>query len=446
MAVTSQPLPGMADLFGLPLRKRRYLGQAFAAVVERAGYEQLTVPLIERAASFSEEIVGDSPWPEWDQRGCFYLSVRDYGADYEQVVSETPAVMIPEGTISVSRWLGGLLDQPETVVLPLKVWYELPCLRNELLDTLSDTKRREFTQFGLEVLGAANPAADTEVLWLVQDLLGAVGVDPPGLRMRLSDVRVFNQMVEESEIPQPDRIALKEAMDGVAECRAGKRPERLPALLGAAEDVLTRQQLQPGAREAWRAVLDHTAGRVTPELRSALGAANHDALDYLDEMQQELTGVDLEAVVDLCVVRSHEYYTGLSFELDIVTAAATYVEVAGGGRYDKLVGNFTQAVAGGVVPCTGFAFGVERVAAVLDALDLFSGPITTSTRHDFGDSSADVLVVPARDLSAVAGYLATLDKVQAQRQTARVDIYVGDDAEEEHVAHYARARGIAQCD
>jgi len=415
-------------------------------VVERAGYEQLMVPLIERAASFSEEIVGDSPWPEWDQRGCFYLSVRDYGADYDQVVGETPAVLIPEGTISVSRWLGGLLDQPEPVVLPLKVWYELPCPRNELLDTLSETKRREFTQFGLEVLGAANPAADTEVLCLVQDLLTAVGVDPAGLRARLSDVRVFNQMVEESEVPQADRIALKEAMDGIAECRAGKRPERLPALLRAAEEVLDRQHLQPGAREAWRQVLDHAAGRVTKELRSALGAANHDALDHLDEMQRELTATGLGATVDLCVVRSHEYYTGLSFELDIVTPAATYVEVAGGGRYDKLVGNFTQAVAGGVVPCTGFAFGVERVAAVLEALDLFGDPTTTSTRHDFSDSSADVLALPLRDPSAVAGYLATRDKVQAQRQNFRVDIYVGDDADEESVAGYARARGISQRD
>ena len=404
------------------------------------------VPLIERAASFSEEIVGDSPWPEWDQRGCFYLSVRDYGADYDQVVGETPAVLIPEGTISVSRWLGGLLDQPEPVVLPLKVWYELPCPRNELLDTLSETKRREFTQFGLEVLGAANPAADTEVLCLVQDLLTAVGVDPAGLRARLSDVRVFNQMVEESEVPQADRIALKEAMDGIAECRAGKRPERLPALLRAAEEVLDRQHLQPGAREAWRQVLDHAAGRVTKELRSALGAANHDALDHLDEMQRELTATGLGATVDLCVVRSHEYYTGLSFELDIVTPAATYVEVAGGGRYDKLVGNFTQAVAGGVVPCTGFAFGVERVAAVLEALDLFGDPTTTSTRHDFSDSSADVLALPLRDPSAVAGYLATRDKVQAQRQNFRVDIYVGDDADEESVAGYARARGISQRD
>lgn len=433
-------------MFGLPLRKRRYLGQAFAAVVERAGYEQLMVPVIERAASFSEEIVGDSPWPEWDQRGCFHLSVRDYGADYDQVVSETPAVLIPEGTISVSRWLGGLLDQPEPVVLPLKLWYELPCLRNELLDTLSATKRREFTQFGLEVLGAANPAADTEVLCLVQDLLVAVGVDPAGLRARLSDVRVFNQMVQESEIPQADRIALKEAMDGIAECRAGKRPERLPALLGAAEEVLARQHLQPGAREAWRKVLDHTGGRVTRELRSALGTATREALDYLDEMQQELAGTGLGAVVDLCVVRSHEYYTGLSFELDIVTPAATYVEVAGGGRYDKLVGNFTQAVAGGVVPCTGFAFGIERVAAVLDALELFSGPITAGTRHDFGDSSADILVVPARDPSAVVGYLATRDKVNAQRQAVRVDIHVGDTADEEHIARYAQARRIAQRD
>lgn len=93
----------MVDQFGSILRKRDYLIRVFADVVRGRGYEQLEVPLVERSTSFSEEIVGESPWPEWDKRGCFYLRVNDYEGSFDNIQTQTDALLIPEGTVSVSR-------------------------------------------------------------------------------------------------------------------------------------------------------------------------------------------------------------------------------------------------------------------------------------------------------------------------------------------------------
>ena len=58
------PLAGMTDSVGPSLRKRRYVAARLTELARRHGYQQIEIPLVERATSFSEEIVGRSPWPE----------------------------------------------------------------------------------------------------------------------------------------------------------------------------------------------------------------------------------------------------------------------------------------------------------------------------------------------------------------------------------------------
>lgn len=64
------PLTELNDLYGLPLRKRLLVTATLSSLVRSYGYEQIEVPLVECASSFSEEVVGRSPWPEWDKRGA----------------------------------------------------------------------------------------------------------------------------------------------------------------------------------------------------------------------------------------------------------------------------------------------------------------------------------------------------------------------------------------
>ena len=143
--------------------------------------------------------------------------------------------------------------------------------------------------------------------------------------------------------------------------------------------------------------------------------------------------------IDLGVVRSHEYYTGVSFEVDVIHDDTVYVEIAGGGRYDKLIGHFTgtDLVA---VPATGFAFGMERLTVLLAAAGAFDTPAVRTEHYRFDAPSADQLVVPDGDPGTVAGYLRARNA--ADRRRHRVDVWVGDTAEPGEVAAYARARGI----
>lgn len=248
----STPLAGMSDVFGLELRKRRFVSAVLADVAGRYGYEGLEVPVIERAAAFDPEVVGRSPWPEWDERSCFTLRVPDYAAAYDDLPRCTDALLIPEGTVSVTRWLGNRLDEQPGFVFPVKLHYETPCFRNEPLSSVDATKRRQFDQAGLEVLGAAAGSADVEVIHLMATGLHELGLSREALRVRAGDVAVFNRLVYLSEIGAEDAIALKESLDAIAECKAGKVPERRHGLVARVEELLRRAGVEERWAKVWR--------------------------------------------------------------------------------------------------------------------------------------------------------------------------------------------------
>jgi histidyl-tRNA synthetase len=156
-------LAGFAERFGFEMEISDYVSRVLRDTGRHLGYRQIGIPMIEKASSYSEKVVGSSPWPGWERRGCFFFDIQNYSSSYEEDPITEHVLLIPEGTLSVTRWLGEKLGQG-AIAFPIKMFYDLMCYRNELIYTLSQTKHREFTQFGLEILGSKNPHSDIEIL------------------------------------------------------------------------------------------------------------------------------------------------------------------------------------------------------------------------------------------------------------------------------------------
>jgi histidyl-tRNA synthetase len=429
------PLTGMADMFGVALRRRQYVTATLAELVRLHGYEQVEVPLVERSTSFSESVVGRSPWPEWDVRGCFYLTVPDYPTSYTDAPIETEALLVPEGTISVTRWLGHQLAENPEMSFPIKLFYDMPCFRNEVVSGLTGLKRRQFTQFGLEVLGARPGHSDIESIYLISAGLAALGVPSRSTRIRIGDVGVFNRLVELGGIGEDAAIDLKEALDALAECKAGKQPERAPALAEQMRRVLDEATVEPQLRATWLGLAQE------PDSLAVVSALQDDLIDgrleHVITLVNVLRELDVSAEIDLSVVRSHEYYTGIAFEIDVLAGDRVFVEVGGGGRYDKLVKHFIPNGTIDSVPATGFAFGVERLVELLDYLDLLTHQHQSVTTIGLHESPAHVLLVPG---PTADGYLSAVRVAASDRAAGHaVDVYLG---EPDQWAAYAAARGI----
>lgn len=156
-----------------------------------------------------------------------------------------------------------------------------------------------------------------------------------------------------------------------------------------------------------------------------LGEANHEELDYLNAITSELQAASINIDVDLCMVRSHEYYTGFTFEIDIIGNEACHVEVAGGGRYDRLLPKFAPVGFPQMIPSTGFAFGMERLLTALTDEGMLNRP--SFERSSIRDLSADgaiktITISTNNPRESAASYMRMLQEYREERYDARISI------------------------
>lgn len=295
---------------------------AFAGHAGRAGYGLVQSPTFEDVAVFQRvgegtDVVRKEMY-DFDDKGGRRIALR------------------PEGTASVVRAF--VQHRPPT---PFKAWYVTPCFRYERPQA---GRLRQHHQLGVEVLGAADPDVDVEVIALGHDYLR-------GLGLRRLDLAV-NTM--------GDR-------DGRADYLASLRrylDERRGDL--AAED---------------RDKVDDHPMRVLDSKRPATRAATTDAPSILDHLtpaaaehfarvQDGLRDLGIGFRVEPRLVRGLDYYTHTTFEFQASALEAAQNTVLGGGRYDGL----SEALGGPPTPGCGFGSGVERVLMACDAESTFPAP------------------------------------------------------------------------
>ena len=316
----------------------------------------------------------------------------------------------PELTAGIVR---AYTAAPEPPALPWRVSHAGPVFRYE---TPRPGRLREFQQVGVERLGDSGPIADGEVLWLADWASSEAGVGPTTIR--LGHVGLILEMLDRSGLPAPLGSALVEMLSEAAAEGEGVRaiengleqlagwlqsgdpvevPEGVDRSDGGATDRLFRTLVPVvtgrrtggeivhrlrrkwdlshgliGALERVRTQVHDLADLKGPALAvlDRLGAEGEalapDSVASLRGLLQALEafGVDPARVdLDLGFGRGIGFYSRMVFELIAETPDGP-IEVCGGGRYDglaKVLGSDRDDRG------VGFAFGLERLASVLEA-------------------------------------------------------------------------------
>lgn len=418
-----EPIAGFRDIVGQEVRLKSFISNRISELFQRWGYDQIVFPLVERASSFSEEVVGGSPWPEWDKRSVFYLHVQDYKDSYKDLPVQVPSLLVPEGTISVSRWLAKKLvtNKNEKKLFPIKVFYITPCFRNELTSKLSATKGREFNQVGVEILGTSNLLADIEVLFLIYHGFRRINVPNNSITIRVGSVEIFNLLCAESKIDEQTRIDFKNSLDTIAEARAGKGPERLKPEIKKVMDTVQGMKLKQELIRKWEVVCNTYTKQIDKQTEKVLGYDKQ--IQELNKLASVFQSSGIKCFIDPSVVRSHEYYTGIVYEVDLKIGDKILVEVAGGGRYNKLINKF---LAGKEyqIPAVGFAYGLERLVEFFRLMKK-QDKGQYSINYWTSANSVDKVFYSKPDTSEEI--IKLFSKVEKARgKNKRVSVYVGD--------------------
>lgn len=375
-----------------------------------------------------------SPWPGWNKKGLIWLDIPNYDSNYRELNRE-PCALIPEGTVSICRWLSNHLvangKSNPADLLPLKVFYILNCFRNEPLQDLTERKFREFKQIGLESLGPSCLESDMEVICIITGVIESFGVPRQSILVRFSDIRLFDRLCQKENISGGDKIALKEDLDNLAEKRAlGERG----GILTLSSQIVSRlRQLGVGGSglEKWKRLFLYTH-KDGDRLLEFAGEEDQSVADSLRRLGDLLEEFDVPGQFDPCVVRSHEYYTHTVFETDVVVNGKTFLEVAGGGRYNRIVQNMSNNQL--IVPATGFAYGLERLLLVTKEIYSVRPLEGGAVRYWLSPKSADLVVFSTSPTTA-------LEVARGLRSPSqRVDVYTYD-TDRDRAQRYARRIG-----
>ncbi|MDI3297744.1 MAG: histidine--tRNA ligase [Bacillota bacterium] len=306
---------GMEDVLPGESWRWQRVEAVFRDLAERYGYREIRTPLVEATELFERGVGGGTDVVEKEM----YTFLDPAGRSL---------TLRPEGTAGAVRaFVEHHLDQEPG---PLKLYYvAAPMFRYERPQA---GRQRQFYQFGVEVLGAAEAAVDAEVIGLGVRFLRELGVE--GVRVEL------NSIGDESCRPRYREALLDyyRPLRGqlCEDCR--RRLERNPLRL---LDCKVDRELAAGA----------------PPVRDALCAA---CAAHYEEVRRLLGALGVEVVENPRLVRGLDYYTRTVFEL-VSDRLGAQNAVLSGGRYDRLA----EQLGGPPTPGIGFAGGMERLLALL---------------------------------------------------------------------------------
>lgn len=308
---------GMRDVLPPESDRWQWLVSRCREMAHRFGYREIRTPLVEHTEVFLKgvgegtDIVEHEMYTFPDRAGRS-LSLR------------------PEGTAGVVRAYieHGLHTWPQ----PVKLYYVAEMFR---YDRPQAGRYRQHTQFGAEVLGAAGPAADVDVLSLAVRTLQSLG---------LRDVRVHLNSVGDSKCRPGYLEVFREYFQSHYDLLDEDSRRRLvtnPLRILDSKVEQTRKLAQGAPR-----ILDYLCGECRAHFEAVIRSL-------------EVLGIPVE--VDPLIVRGLDYYTRTAAEVHYPKLGAQST-LFGGGRYDGLA----EVLGGPPTPGVGFGMGLERVLLVLE--------------------------------------------------------------------------------
>lgn len=309
--------PGTRDILPDEMRELRRLSLALIEAFERFGYGEVATPTIEY-----EEVLARG-----DERGA-PVAYRFFDESGELLA------MRSDMTIPIARLVANRYAAAEP---PFRLCYLATAYRAVRPQR---GQMREFTQAGVELIGAPAPDGTVEVIEVLAAALDAAGLTRAVIG--LGHAGLYDQLLDQLGI-EPD------SRTGVLDCLAGHDHVGLEAELDRLEladrdrETLTRLPMLRGGPE------------VLEEARGLGGEAMARATSRLAATYAGLRerGIADRVRLDLGLLRDLGYYTGAI--LEVYDPALGHI-LGGGGRYDELMGRF-----GRPLPAAGFALYLERL-------------------------------------------------------------------------------------
>lgn len=318
MAEIIRSIRGMNDLLPEVTPYWQAVENTMKTVLSGYGYQEIRFPIVEKTELFKRSIgevtdIVEKEMYSFDDRNGDSLTLR------------------PEGTAGCVRaaMQNGMLNQTQ------RLWYMGPMFRHE---RPQKGRYRQFHQLGVETYGFSGPDIDAEMIMMTARLWKALGLT--GITLQLNSLGSSEARLTYREVLVKYFEAHQDQLDEDSQRRLHSNPLRILDSKNPDMQVLN---------EAAPKLIDH------------LDAESKADFDILC---QTLDKVGIQYEINPRLVRGLDYYSKTVFEW-VTDQLGSQGTVCAGGRYDGLVAQ----LGGKQATAIGFAIGLERLIALLEATD-----------------------------------------------------------------------------
>lgn len=320
-----QALSGFRDLLPQEMALRQRVLGAIRMVFEKHGFEPLETPSLEYHSTLAGKEGGESE--------MLMYHFRDHG--------DREVGLIYDLTVPLARVMAAHPEIPK----PFKRYQIQKVWRAE---KPQKGRYREFTQCDFDVVGSGHMMADAQVIGVLAEGAAAAGFQH--YKVIVNHRQALQGILEAAGVPPEkakDAIIAIDKLDKVGE--AGVAAELEKRGIGGAQGVLKA------------VMVSGEAGSMLSDLGKMIGGteAGKKGLAEMEELLGLVSYLGAKVQFSPSLARGQGYYTGPVYEVQLESPKIG--SIAGGGRYDGLIGIFS----GTHVPATGASFGVDRMTAAL---------------------------------------------------------------------------------
>ncbi|MCR5650450.1 MAG: histidine--tRNA ligase [Lachnospiraceae bacterium] len=386
MDLIKKSVTGMKDILPDEMELRDYVIGLVKEVYSSFGFQSIQTPAVEHIENLCSNQGGEN------EKLIFRIMKRGEKLNIEDAKEENDLCdsgLRYDLTLPLSRYYASNLSK---LVTPFKALQMGNVYR---ADRPQKGRFREFMQCDIDILGEPGNLAEIELINATTTLLSKL--DLKDFRVRINDRRLLKEMAAScgfAEDRQPEVFIILDKMDKIG--LSGVRDE----LTGAGFDeasvdkyISLFENAGSDPLEAARITGTETAQKTAENLKAVMDAVN------------AVKSADYTIEFDPSLVRGMSYYTGTIFEIEMKEFSSS---VAGGGRYDAMIGNFT----GNPVPACGFSIGFERIMTIL--ADKGYKPSKEKTKTAF-------LVEKGTDAAKLGAVMKEADLLRKEGNAVRID-------------------------
>ena len=342
MPLKKKPVTVMKDILPSEMQVRDYVTGLIKETYKSFGFSPIETPCVEHIENLCSKQGGDN------EKLIFKIMKRGEKLNLETAQSEadlTDSGLRYDLTVPLSRFYSNNANDLPTPFKALQmgsVWRA---------DRPQRGRFRQFVQCDIDILGEPTCLAEIELILATTTLLGKLNFKD--FKVRINERRILKAMASYSGFTedQYDQVfIILDKMDKIG--WDGVKAELIESGYPAenVEKYVTMFDEMEKAEDA----LAYLAEKLS-------GVLEEDVIENLRTIRTSVEATaasQFQLVFDPTLVRGMSYYTGTIFEIEMAEFGSS---VAGGGRYDKMIGKFT----GKDTPACGFSIGFERIITIL---------------------------------------------------------------------------------